>query len=137
MTTDTPGLSLVGYPHGSRQTGPIDQAAAERASRQLLVALGADLTDETVRDTPRRMAAAYVELLTPSAFEPTTFPNREGYDELVVGHSIPFHSPASITCFRSSESLTSATCPTSASWVFRNSPVSWTCPLAISRCRND
>ena len=92
MNTDTPGLSLVGEPHGIRGMRTVDQAAAERASRQLLVALGADLTDETVRDTPRRMAAAYAELLTPLTFEPTTFPNREGYDELVVAHSIPFHS---------------------------------------------
>jgi GTP cyclohydrolase I len=38
------------------------------------------------------MAAAYAELLTPQEFEPTTFPNREDYDELVVARSIPFHS---------------------------------------------
>ncbi len=38
------------------------------------------------------MAAAYAELLTPQPFEPTTFPNDEGYDELVVARSIPFHS---------------------------------------------
>ena len=28
----------------------------------------------------------------PSPFEPTTFPNDEGYDELIVARSIPFHS---------------------------------------------
>ena len=38
------------------------------------------------------MAAAYAELLTPQPFRPTTFPNDEGYDELVVARSIPFHS---------------------------------------------
>ena len=94
MDTNTPGgrLRLVGGPHGGPPVRSIDQAAAERASRQLLAALGADLTDETLHDTPRRMAAAYAELLTPQAFEPTTFPNREGYDELVVARSIPFHS---------------------------------------------
>ena len=70
----------------------IDLAAAERASRDLLAALGADLDDEGVRDTPTRMARAYAELLTPKGFEPTTFPNDAGYDELVVATHIQFHS---------------------------------------------
>ena len=38
------------------------------------------------------MADAYAELLTPQPFRPTTFPNDEGYDELVVARAIPFHS---------------------------------------------
>ena len=70
----------------------IDQAAAERAARDLLLALGADLEGESLRETPRRVAAAYTELLTPEPFEATTFPNDEGYDELVVARDIPFHS---------------------------------------------
>ena len=70
----------------------IDQAAAERAARDLLLALGADLEGESLRETPRRVAAAYAELLTPEPFEATTFPNDEGYDELVVARDIPFHS---------------------------------------------
>jgi GTP cyclohydrolase IA len=45
-----------------------------------------------VRDTPRRMAGALAELLTPQPFHATTFPNDEGYDELVVARDIPFHS---------------------------------------------
>jgi len=85
-------LSLVAPPSGGHRPRRVDHPAAERASRDLLAALGADLTDETLRDTPRRMAAAYAELLTPKPFEPTTFPNDEGYDELVVARSIPFHS---------------------------------------------
>jgi GTP cyclohydrolase I len=70
----------------------IDRQAAERAAADLLVALGADLDDEGLRETPRRMAAAYTELLSPQPFNATTFPNDEGYDELVVARSIPFHS---------------------------------------------
>jgi GTP cyclohydrolase I len=70
----------------------IDQPAVERAAHDLLLALGADLEDESLRDTPRRVAAAYTELLTPEPFEATTFPNDEGYDELVVARDIPFHS---------------------------------------------
>src|SRR4051812_15868388 len=38
------------------------------------------------------MAKLYRELLTPASFEPTTFPNDDGYDELVVATQIPFHS---------------------------------------------
>ena len=48
--------------------------------------------DEGLADTPRRVAAAFAELLTPPPFSPTTFPNSEGYDELVVARSIPFAS---------------------------------------------
>ena len=71
---------------------PVDRAAAERAAADLLVALGADLDTAGLRDTPRRMATAYAELLTPEPFNLTTFPNDEGYDELVVVREIPFQS---------------------------------------------
>jgi len=70
----------------------VDLAAAEQAARGLLQALGVDLAGEGVRETPRRMARTYAELLTPAPFSPTTFPNDGGYDELVVATGIPFHS---------------------------------------------
>ena len=70
----------------------IDLEAAETAAADLLRALGADLADDGLRDTPRRMAQAYAELLTPQPFKLTTFPNDEGYDELVLARDIPFHS---------------------------------------------
>jgi GTP cyclohydrolase IA len=71
---------------------PVDVPAAERAARDLLQALGVDLSRESVRETPRRIARMYDELLTPRPFNPTTFPNDGGYDELVVATGIPFHS---------------------------------------------
>jgi GTP cyclohydrolase I len=71
---------------------PIDLGRAKDAARELLLALGYDLDDESVRETPRRLAETYAELLTPRPFNPTTFPNDEGYDELVVARDIPFHS---------------------------------------------
>jgi GTP cyclohydrolase IA len=78
---------------GSQESGrEIDLAAAELAAADLLTALGADLQEEQLRGTPRRMAEAYAELLTPTEFQPTTFPNEDGYDELVLVRSIPFHS---------------------------------------------
>jgi GTP cyclohydrolase I len=70
----------------------VDLGAAEAAARCLLRALGADLEAEGLRETPRRIAHAYAELLTPIPFTPTTFPNDEGYDELVVVRDIPFQS---------------------------------------------
>jgi GTP cyclohydrolase IA len=70
----------------------IDRDAAERAAADLLAALGGDLEHEQLRETPRRMVDAYAELLTPEPFRPTTFFNAEGYDELVLVRSIPFHS---------------------------------------------
>ncbi|HEX2232526.1 MAG TPA: GTP cyclohydrolase I FolE [Thermoleophilaceae bacterium] len=70
----------------------IDLDAAERAAADLLRSLGADLSDESLRRTPRRVAESYAELLTPESFDLTTFPNDGGYDELVVAKGIPFHS---------------------------------------------
>jgi len=40
----------------------------------------------------RRVARAYAELLTPCAFDLTTFANDEGYDELVLARGIPFRT---------------------------------------------
>src|SRR3954466_7969268 len=70
----------------------VDVGAAERAAADLLRALGVRTDDESLRATPGRMARAYAELFTSPAFDLTTFPNDEGYDELVLARSIPFRS---------------------------------------------
>ena len=70
----------------------IDLSRAEDAAADFLHAIGADLSSESVADTPRRMAKLYAELLTPAPFNPTTFPNDGAYDELVVARDISFHS---------------------------------------------
>jgi GTP cyclohydrolase I len=70
----------------------VDLSAAERAAGELLAALGADLGRESLRETPRRIATLYSELLSPAEFDATSFPNDGGYDELVVARAIPFHS---------------------------------------------
>jgi GTP cyclohydrolase IA len=70
----------------------IDLAAAERAVRDLLVALGRDPASDRLSDTPRRVAGTFAELLTPDPFDLTTFANDEGYDELVLARDIPFQS---------------------------------------------
>jgi GTP cyclohydrolase IA len=70
----------------------IDHDAVERAATDLLRAVGADVDSEALEETPRRVADAYAELLTPQPFRATTFPNDDGYDELIVARAIPFHS---------------------------------------------
>ena len=70
----------------------VDLLSAELASRDLLVALGADLDSDHLSETPRRVAKAYAELLSPRPFNATTFPNDEGYDELVIVGDLPFQS---------------------------------------------
>lgn len=84
---------LAESPLNRADTGsPIDLDAAELAARNLLVALGADLSSDGLQETPSRIARAYAELLTPMPFNATTFPNDEAYDELVIVRDIPFQS---------------------------------------------
>jgi GTP cyclohydrolase I len=85
-TGDRPQLQVVGPSPG------VDLVRAERAVADLLAALGQDPSSEQLLDTPRRVAASYAEFLTPAPFTPTTFPNDEGYDELVLAKAIPFSS---------------------------------------------
>jgi GTP cyclohydrolase I len=93
----TPEAEIVELDAGAPPQGAadsrasIDRDAAERAAGRFLLALGADLTREGLRETPRRMAESFAELLSSAPFTPTTFAN-EGYDELVVARDIPFHS---------------------------------------------
>ncbi|SDX83580.1 GTP cyclohydrolase I [Amycolatopsis xylanica] len=70
----------------------VDLAAAEVAAAAFLQALGISTESESLQGTPRRMAKAYAELFTPRPFDLTTFPNEEGYDELVLARAIPVRS---------------------------------------------
>jgi GTP cyclohydrolase I len=68
-----------------------DLVAAETAAAALLAALGVD-DSGPLEKTPARMARALEELLTPRTFDMTTFPNDEGYRQLVIERGIPFRS---------------------------------------------
>ena len=70
----------------------IDLAGAERAAADFLTALGVATDTAATTDTPARMARAYAEMLSPRSFDLTTFPNDEGYDELVLARAIPVQS---------------------------------------------
>jgi GTP cyclohydrolase I len=75
-----------------RSRTPLDLPAAEQAVADLLRALGRDPREPHLADTPRRVAGAFAELLTPPPFDLTTFPNDEGYNELVIATAIPVQS---------------------------------------------
>lgn len=75
--------------NGRGETG-IDLLRAELAAADLLGALGVDLSAGDLVDTPRRVARMYGELLSPQPFNPTTFANDAGYDEMVLVRDIRF-----------------------------------------------
>jgi GTP cyclohydrolase IA len=95
MTVNESGveeLVLIGPGRDNGNRRQIDRDAVERAAADLLRALGRDVDSEPLEETPRRVADAYSELLTPQPFRATTFANDDGYDELIVARAIPFHS---------------------------------------------
>jgi GTP cyclohydrolase I len=87
-----PRVRLTGTATLERARPDIDSRAVRAAVTDLLVALGRDPDDSHLLDTPRRVADAWAELLTPAEFDLTTFPNDEHYDELVLATDIPIHS---------------------------------------------
>jgi GTP cyclohydrolase IA len=89
-----PGAAAVlrQAPWVAADSAEIDLAAAQRAAADFLAALGVDLSREHLQETPARMARAYAELFGARPFRLTTFPNDEGYDELVLARDIPFRT---------------------------------------------
>jgi GTP cyclohydrolase I len=89
-----PGPGRVGGSDAIVEGGPdrLDRVSAERAAASLLAALGVPDDSEVARRTPARMVAGLAELLDRSAFEFTTFPNREGQHDLVLVRGVPFIS---------------------------------------------
>lgn len=90
MATATPAPS--GHLRVARPRADVDLPAAEEAVTALLRALGRDPASPHLADTPRRVARSYGELLSGRQFDLTTFPNDEGYDELVIARDIPLQS---------------------------------------------
>jgi GTP cyclohydrolase IA len=85
-------LALAGPPGPDSDLRRVDHNAVQCAARKLLRALGVDPDADALDETPRRVADAYAELLTPQPFRATTFPNDDDYDQLIVARAIPFHS---------------------------------------------
>lgn len=94
----------------SGAVGEYDQARAESAIRELLLAVGEDPDREGLRDTPARVARAYREIfaglrMTPDDVLTTTFDL--GHEEMVLvkdievystceHHLVPFHGVAHV-----------------------------------------
>ncbi len=73
----------------------LDRARAEAAVKELLLALGEDPDREGLRDTPRRVVAAYEETLGGREVdlpELLSVGFEEGHDEMVILRDIPFFS---------------------------------------------
>ena len=103
------GINAVSLPD-DRPLRPFDAALAERAVRDLLVAIGEDPERDGLRETPARVARAYAEMFrglrqTPDEVLTTTFDL--GHDEMVLvkdievystceHHLVPFHGVAHI-----------------------------------------
>jgi GTP cyclohydrolase I len=74
---------------------PVDLPRAERAVRELLLALGEDPTRDGLRDTPARVARAFAEMTGGLREDPAEHLARvfaEDTDELVLVTGIAFHS---------------------------------------------
>ena len=71
-------MTLVALPEPDQAGRHIDRQAAERAAADLLVALGADLADEGLRETPRRMADALCRAADAGAVPADDVPERRG-----------------------------------------------------------
>jgi GTP cyclohydrolase I len=78
--------------HVGHDASARDADRARDAAEAFLRALGVPVDAPGLEDTPRRMVDAYTELLTPRPYDLTTFPNEEGYDELVLARGIPVQS---------------------------------------------
>lgn len=88
---DGEGASALVLPDALRRR-EVDVVGAETAVGNLLKSLGYEWTkDEQLRETPRRVAASFLEQLRQDPITLTAFPN-DGYDDLVVVKDIEFHS---------------------------------------------
>ena len=77
------------------ERAPFDQARAEAAVRELLIAVGEDPDREGLRDTPGRVARAYSETFAGLYVDPSEVLGRtfnEEHRELVLVRDIPIYS---------------------------------------------
>lgn len=105
-----PEITRVSLDREPPALGPFDRERAERAVRELLIAVGEDPDREGLLDTPARVARAYEEIfggmrVTAEDVLTTTFDL--GHDELIIvrdielystceHHLVPFHGVAHV-----------------------------------------
>ena len=79
----------------TKSTTTVDIERIKKAVREILLAVGEDTEREGIRQTPRRVAGMYAELLGGMSEDPkkhleTIF--TEKYDEIVLLRDVPFYS---------------------------------------------
>jgi len=92
---DRSPASPIRSANGQRQRFAFDQARAEAAVRELLLACGEDPDREGLRDTPARVARAYRELFAGLYTDPGSVLGKtfdESHEELVLVSDIPMYS---------------------------------------------
>jgi GTP cyclohydrolase I len=87
--------SADGFDRWPWAVAPFDEERAERAVRELLIAVGEDPDRDGLRDTPRRVARSYAEIFAglhqrPEDVLTTSFDL--GHDEMVIVRDIPLYS---------------------------------------------
>jgi GTP cyclohydrolase I len=73
----------------------VDLERIEKATREILLAVGEDLEREGLKDTPKRVAKMYAELLAGMKEDPKQHMAKvftEKYNEIVLLRDIPFYS---------------------------------------------
>ena len=65
------------------------ERSLEQNLQEFLTLIGENVEREGLKDTPKRMAKAWRELMSPNAFSLTTF-NSNGYDEMIISKDIRY-----------------------------------------------
>jgi len=79
----------------SEKNKTVDAARIEKAVGEILLAVGEDAEREGLRDTPKRVAGMYAELLAGMRQDPKEHIKsvfHEEYDEIVLLRDVPFYS---------------------------------------------
>lgn len=78
------------------ETKEFDLAKMEQAGRLMLEAMGEDITRDGLKDTPKRFAKYYSEIMNGHFLDPydcvTEFDNDSGYDGAVIVRELPFYT---------------------------------------------
>ena len=73
----------------------VDKARIEKAVKEILIAVGEDVSREGLKATPARVASMYTELLAGMEHDPKEHLKSvftEDYDEIVLLRNVPFYS---------------------------------------------
>jgi GTP cyclohydrolase I len=79
----------------SKKNKKVDTERIEKAVREILMAVSEDINRDGLKETPKRVARMYAELLSGMHEDPKTHLRSvftENYDEIVLLRDIPFYS---------------------------------------------